>query len=184
MTKENSNTKVITPEIICSYPYLFEVSDYTGKFGLSIPIPESDTSSIKKVKAAIKAAVVNKWGDKDVKNLGKKIASPLRNGNEEKGDDEVYQDTIFFSANSTRRPGVVNSALEPIMDIEEVYPGCIVRASVNFFAYDYKGKKGIAAGLQNVMKVRDGEQIGGKESAEDDFSDFAEETEEEAENVF
>jgi hypothetical protein len=59
------------------------------------------------------------------------------------------------------------------MDVEDISPGCIIRASVNFYAYDFKGKKGVACGLQNVMKVKDGEAIGGKTMPEEDFGEFA-----------
>jgi hypothetical protein len=176
MTKENENTlatKYVTPEIVCSFPYLFEVSDYTEKYGLSIPIPASNEDEIKKIKILIGNAAEAKWGKKARAEVGKKIASPMRDGNDEKGEDDIYRDTIFFSANSTKKPGVVGKDLKPIMGEDEIYPGCVIRASVNFYAYDFKGKKGIACGLQNVMKVKDGEALGGRSNAVDDFADFA-----------
>ncbi len=183
---EKLNTKIVTPEIVCSFPYLFEKSDYTEKFGLSIPIPKSEEAEIKKIKTLIGNAAENKWGKKARAEVGKKIASPMRDGDEDKPEDEVYVGTVFFNANSIKKPGVVDSALQPLMDMDDIYPGCIIRASVNFYAYDFKGKKGVACGLQNVMKVKDGEAIGSKARAEDDFADFAgefegreEETEEE-----
>lgn len=170
---ETLKTKIVTPEIICSFPYLFTVSDYTGKYGLSIPIPKENEEAIANIKACIENAAENKWGRKARAEIGKKIESPLRDGDTEKADDEVYRGTIFFSANSNKKPGVVDKALQPILDQDDIYPGCIVRVSVNFYAYDFKGKKGVACGLQNVMKVRDGEAIGGISKAEDDFAEFA-----------
>ncbi len=41
--------------------------------------------------------------------------------------------------------------------------------SLTFFAYNTNGSKGIAAGLGNVQKLRDGEPLGGRSRAEDDF---------------
>jgi len=188
---EKLNTKYVTPEIVCSFPYLFEKSDYTEKFGLSIPIPKDAEDEIKKIKTMIGNAAENKWGKKARAEIGKKIASPLRDGDDEKPEDDVYANTVFFSANSSKRPGVVDKALQPIMEMDDIYPGCIIRASVNFYAYDFKGKRGVACGLQNVMKVKDGEQLGGKSKAEDDFADFAdtsfdfgENKEKETEDVF
>jgi len=180
---ENKNTKYITPEIVCSFPYLFEPSDYTEKYGLSIPIPEADKEEVKNIKVCIANAVENKWGRKAVKDIGKKIASPLRIGNEEKEDDSVYKDTVFFSANSAKKPGVVNQQLKPIMSDDELYPGCIIRASVNFYAYDYKGKKGVACGLQNVLFVKDGEYLGAGSNPEDDFSEFKQSIDQSSENT-
>jgi len=193
MTEKNEKliTKYITPEIVCSFPYLFEKSDYTEKYGLSIPIKTDAKAAIKKIRTMIGNAAENKWGKKARAEVGKKIASPLRDGTKEKADDELYRDSIFFSANSAdKKPGVIGPDLEPIMDIDEIYPGCIIRASVNFYAYDFKGKKGVACGLNNVMKIKDGEQIGGKSSAESDFAEYAdddtfsEKTEAEEETVF
>jgi hypothetical protein len=188
---EKLTTKYVTPEIVCSFPYLFEKSDYTEKYGLSIPIHKDNEDEIKKIKAMIGNAAENKWGKKARAEIGKKIASPLRDGDDEKPEDEVYANTVFFSANSSKRPGVVDKALQPIMEMDDIYPGCIIRASVNFYAYDFKGKKGVACGLQNVMKVKDGEQLGGKSKAEDDFADFVdtsfdfgENKEKETEDVF
>ena len=177
---EKLTTKYVSPEIICSFPYLFEKSDYTEKYGLSIPIPNSNKTELDKIRTMIGNAAENKWGKKARAEVGKKIASPLRDGSEEKPEDDIYQDATFFSANSGSKPGVVGSNLKPIMDVDEIYPGCIIRASVNFYAYDFKGKKGVACGLGNVMKVKDGEQIGGKSKPEDDFAGFeSEETSEE-----
>ncbi len=187
---ETLKTKIVTPEIVCSFPYLFEVSSYTEKYGLSIPIPKQDEAAIANIKNCIGNAAENKWGKKARAEIGKKIESPLRDGDTEKEEDEIYQGTIFFSANSNKKPGVVDKAIQPIMDQDEIYPGCIIRASINFYAYDFKGKKGVACGLQNVMKVRDGEAIGGKAKAEDDFAEFAdtsfdtEAMEKETEDVF
>ena len=53
-----------------------------------------------------------------------------------------------------------------------MYSVCYVYASVKFFAFNQKGNKGIAAGLNNVLKVADGEPLGGRSSAEAEFSDM------------
>lgn len=174
--KTELKTKYVTPEITCSFPYLFEKSDYTDKYGLSIPITKDAEDEIKKIRTLIGNAAEIKWGKKARAEIGKKIASPLRDGDDEKEGDDVYTNTIFFNANSNKKPGVVGPDLKPLMDMDDIYPGCIIRASVNFYAYDFKGKKGVACGLQNVMKVKDGEPLGGKTNPEDDFGEFAGDT--------
>jgi len=137
---EKLTAKYVTPEIICSFPYLFEKSDYTEKYGLSIPIPKDQEVEVKKIRTMIGNAAENKWGKKARAEVGKKIASPLRDGDEEKEGDEVYTNTIFFNANSNKKPGVVGNDLKPLMDMDDIYPGCIIRASVNFYAYDFNGR--------------------------------------------
>ena len=46
------------------------------------------------------------------------------------------------------------------------------RVTVNFFPYDNAGSKGVACGLGNVMKTRDGEPLSGGASAASDFAVF------------
>jgi hypothetical protein len=173
---EKFNTKFVTPEIVCSYPALFEAEDPFNsgqpKYSLSIPISKDDKESLSQIQQCMINAAVNKWGEK-AKSL-KGLALPLTDSDTSNRDeDPVYANTYYFNAKSNKRPGVVDQALKPVMDEEEVYPGCIVRASMSFYGYDFNNKKGIAVGLQNVMKVRDGERIGGGSRAEDDFSEFA-----------
>ena len=43
--------------------------------------------------------------------------------------------------------------------------------SVTFFGYDKNGNKGVACGLNNIMKFKDDEHFGGRVSAESDFGD-------------
>jgi hypothetical protein len=45
---------------------------------------------------------------------------------------------------------------------------------VNFYAYNTSGNNGVAAGLNNIIKTRDDERLGGGgHSAEEDFADMA-----------
>lgn len=68
-------------------------------------------------------------------------------------------------------PGIVDIDRQAILEHSEVYSGIYGRASINFYAYNAKASKGIACGLQNVQKIRDGEPLGGHSRAEDDFDD-------------
>ena len=56
------------------------------------------------------------------------------------------------------------------MTRSEVYSGVYGRASINFYAFNSNGNKGIACGLNNLQKIRDGEPLGGKSSAASDFA--------------
>ena len=175
MTKQLLNTKFVTPEIVCSFPSLFEPSDYGDKpkYQLSIPIPYAEEAALKEINQCIINAAVNKWGEKAKAQVGKSIEVVVRDFSEKyEEDDPVYANTKFFTAKSDKRPGIVDNKLKPIMDEDEIYAGCIVRAAVTFYAYEFKGKKGVAAGLNNVMKVRDGEPLGGRSNAEDDFASY------------
>lgn len=58
----------------------------------------------------------------------------------------------------------------PILTRSEVYSGVYGRASITFYAFNSSGNRGIACGLNNLQKIRDGEPLGGKASAESDFA--------------
>ena len=43
-------------------------------------------------------------------------------------------------------------------------------ASISFYAFNSNGNRGIACGLNNLQKIRDGEPLGSKATAESDFA--------------
>jgi hypothetical protein len=175
-TKEPVKTKVVTGKTRLSYVNLLEPAavgdDQTKKYSVSVIIPKSDKETVSKIKKGIQAAIE---AGKDSVFKGKipaKLDTPLRDGDEDRPEDEAYANSWFINAKSTQKPGIVDKALNPILEADEVYSGMYGRVSINFFAYDKKGNKGIAAGLQNVQKLSDGEPLGGGRSkAEDDFAD-------------
>ena len=171
-------TKVITgPETRWSYANVWEAKSINGgapKYSVSLIILKSDKKTIAKVKAAIQAAYEE--GQGKLKGNGKSvpalsvIKNPLRDGDLERPDDEAYANAYFINANSSTAPGIVDADRQVIIDHSEVYSGVYGRASINFYAFNSNGNKGIACGLNNLQKIRDGEPLGGKSSAEDDFA--------------
>jgi len=178
MAKFNNPTKVITGvNTRWSYVNAWEAKSINGgapKFSVSLIIPKSDTKTIEKIKAAIQAAYEE--GQGKLKGNGKSVPAlsvlktPLRDGDAERPDDEAYAGAYFINANSATAPGIVDADRNPILDRSEVYSGVYGRASINFYAFNSNGNKGIACGLNNLQKIRDGEPLGGKSRAEDDFA--------------
>lgn len=177
MSKINNPTKVITGRNTrWSYANVWQPKSINGgapKYSVSLIIPKSDTVTVEKVKAAIKAAYEE--GESKLKGNGKTvpalpvIKTPLRDGDTERPDDPAYANSYFINANSATAPGIVDADRQPIIDTSEVYSGVYGRASINFYAFNSNGNKGIACGLNNLQKIRDGEPLGGKSRAEDDF---------------
>ena len=97
------------------------------------------------------------------------IKLPLRDGDVE-SEDEAYKGHYFINANSNTPPQIVDRAVKPILDRSEVYSGCYARVSLSFYAFNSNGNKGVACGLGNIQKVRDGEPLGGRTNAADDFA--------------
>lgn len=178
MAKMNNPTKVITgPNTRWSYANVWQPKSINGgapKYSVSLIIPKSDTVTVEKVKAAIKAAYEE--GESKLKGNGKSVPAlsvlktPLRDGDTERPDDPAYANAYFINANSATAPGIVDADRQPIIDTSEVYSGVYGRASINFYAFNSNGNKGIACGLNNLQKIRDGEPLGGKSRAEDDFN--------------
>jgi hypothetical protein len=180
-------TKVITgPKTIFSYLNVNEpkvpMGGGTPKYSVSLIIPKSDTVTVNKIKAAIKAAYDEgqsklKGNSKFVPDLDA-LKTPLRDGDEERKGDPAYANSYFVNANSTTKPGVVDADRQDIIDTSELYSGIVGRASINFYAYNSNGNKGIACGLNNLQKLADGTPLGGHSRAEDDFADLDDEDDE------
>ena len=166
------NEKVVTGKVRFSYANVFtpvaSEEGKTPKYSVSIIIDKSDKETISKINAAFekaKAASAAFFGG----TVPKGLKGGLRDGDAEK-DDEAYQGAFFINANSVQKPGVVDAELNPILDQAEFYSGCYGRVSLNFYAYNQAGSKGIACGLGNLQKLEDGERLGGGTSAATDFA--------------
>lgn len=189
MSKTIKNpTKVITGKnTIMSYLNVNEpkvpLGGGTPKYSVSLIIPKSDTVTVAKIRAAIQVAYEE--GQSKLKGNSKfvpaleDIKTPLRDGDKDRKGDEAYQNSWFVNANSTTKPGVVDADRQPILDSSELYSGIIGRASINFYAFNSSGNRGIACGLNNIQKLSDGTPLGGHSRAEDDFADLEEEEDEE-----
>lgn len=176
--KANNPMKVITgPDTRWSYVNVWEAKSINGgtpKFSVSLIVPKSDAKTVAKIKAAIEAAYHE--GESKLKGNGKSVPpmstlkTPLRDGDSERPDDEAYAGAYFINANATTAPGIVDADRNPILTRSEVYSGVYGRASISFYAFNSNGNKGIACGLNNLQKIRDGEPLGSKASAESDFA--------------
>lgn len=172
---ENLNTKVITGKVRFSYLHVWEPAAISEggekKYSASLIISKSDNKTVEAVKTAIQNALkagVGKFGGK----IPSVYKNPLRDGDAERPDDEAYKGAYFVNANCKTKPGVVNAMRKPIESEEELYSGCYGYASITFYAFNTNGNKGIACGLNNLMKIADGEPLGGRATAENDFADI------------
>lgn len=174
----NNPMKVITgPRTRWSYANVWEAKSINGgkaKYSVSLLIPKDDEVTVDKVKAAIQAAYEEGAGK--LKGTAKSvppfaaIKNPLRDGDVERPDDPAYAGHYFVNANNESAPGIVDANRQTILDHSEVYSGVYGRASINFYAFNANGNKGIACSLNNLQKISDGEPLGGHSSAESDFA--------------
>ena len=196
---DNTNTRVKIGEVRLSYCHLFQPEAVADggekKYSVSLLIPKSNTKLVEEVKAAIKAAfmagVASRFGGKQPAPGTWK--NPLRDGDSERPDDDTYAGCFFINATSRTKPGIVKivkmngeKKLVEVTDEDEVYSGCYGVVSVNFFAFNNAGNKGVAAGLNNVLKTKDGDYLGGRTSAQSEFGEDVEKwgTDEDDNDVF
>lgn len=167
MSKE---TKVIVLGRL-SYANVWEPQSINGsepKYSVSVIIPKSDKATIQKIQQAVELAkqeAISKFGGKIPANL----KLPLRDGDIDRPDDEAYANSYFINCNSKQKPQVVDQQIQPILDQAEVYSGCYGRVSVTFYGFNSNGNRGVAAGLGNIQKLKDGEPLGSRVRAEDEF---------------
>lgn len=176
------STKVVTGKVRFSYVSIFQKKSFSGedgKYQITLLIPKSDKKTVKKIQAAIAEAtsdgIGSKWGGKKPG----KLWSPLQDGDENKAEtNPEYAGMYYVCAKSNSRPGIVDKDLNEILDPDEVYSGCYGRASITFYPYNNSGT-GIAAALNNVQKLAEGDRLGGaRATAEEDFGDDFEDEEE------
>lgn len=170
----SNKTKVVTG-INTRFSYFngwepISINGSKPKYSISVLIPKTDTVTINKINEAIDIVIeegIARFGGKKPNKATLKL--PLRDGDLER-DNDAYKGHYFINANSINAPQIVDANLDPILDRNEVYSGCYGRVSLNFYAFNSNGNKGIACGLGNVQKLRDGEPLGGRSSAKDDFA--------------
>ena len=177
-TKMKNPMKVVTGrDTRWSYANVWEAKSVNGgkpKFSVSLIIPKSDAVTVQKIQAAIQAAYVE--GEAKLKGNSRSVPpltsskTPLRDGDIERPDDPAYAGCFFINANSDTAPGIVDEDCNPILTRSEVYSGVYGRASITFYAFNSNGNRGIACGLNNLQKFRDGDPLGGKASAASDFA--------------
>lgn len=171
---KQNGTKVTTNKVRLSYPHLFEKNAVEGgkaKYSASLIIDKENAELIKAINAAVEEAI--KEGESKLKNkagnIPKNLKKPLRDGDIDREDDEAYENAFFLNANTDRKPQCVDQRVQPITDPDDLYAGCYVRASVNFYAFNTNGNLGIAVGLNNIQKVAEGEALSGGSTAAEDF---------------
>ncbi len=176
ITPKRTDTKVVFGPCRLSYCHLFSkyvpegAANEAGKYAATILIPKTETETVAALNAAIEAAKRNAvsatWKGKEPKNLD----ICLRDGDEKEGDTPEFDGCWYINAKSKTRPNIVDRNLTPITDEEEIYSGVWAIVSIGFYGYDQNGARGIAAGLNNVMKFKDDTPFGGRVSAETDFA--------------
>lgn len=174
---ETKPTKVVTKKARLSFVHLFTPYAHQpgqeAKYSCTVLVPKTDTITKAKIDAAIEAArqegLAKTWGGAVPPNL----PIPVYDGDGVRPNGEPFGPECkghwVFTTGSKQAPQVVDAGVNPILDQSEIYSGIYGRVSVNFFPYFAAGRKGIGCGLNNVQKLADGEPLGGRSTAAEDF---------------
>ena len=176
---QNNPTKVLSGECRLSYAHLCEpyssVANGEPKYSTTLLIPKSDAATKADIDAAIKTAYL-----KGVTELWKGAQPQMRypviydgDGNRPGGEPfgEECRGHWVITANSKQKPQVVHqSNINATLAPSDIYSGMYARVTMNFYPYDFNGNRGVGCGLGNVMKTRDGEPMGGRTTASNDFA--------------
>ena len=163
---ENANTRIVVKDARFAYVHLLEpraaAEGAEPKYSVTLIIPKTDEAGIAAIKAAMKAAVSKKFGDKPPKGL----RNPLRDGDEKDAESGEYMKGDEFQGNwylsaSSKKPvrALAGKARMPATD-EHLQSGNYGAAELNFYGYDAAGNRGVAAGLNGVWITRKGEPLG------------------------
>ena len=171
--KNVSPTKVVIPCRI-SFANIWEPKSINGseeKYSVSCIIPKADKKTLAKIEKAVEAAKQagkeKKWSGKIPPNL----KLPLRDGDIDRPDDEAYANAMFINATSKDAPQIVDRKVDPILDPMDCGSGDYCNVSVNFYAFNANGNRGVAAGLGNIQLIKHGDRLAGKASASADFTE-------------
>jgi hypothetical protein len=169
--------RVVTGKVRLSYANLItpraQKQGDKLKYSTTLLIPKSDIATKQRVDAAINAAiqegVVSKWNGA----RPAQPAIPIYDGDGIRPTGEYFSPECkghwVMTASSEQRPQIVDINMNEIINPTEIYSGMYARVSIRFFPYFNSGKKGIGCGLGNVQKLEDGEPLGGRTNAADDF---------------
>ncbi len=165
--------KVLTPMFRASFLNVFKPrASFEGKepqYSVQMLFPkEADLAPLKK---AVREVIVGTWGE-DKTKWPKNLKTPFKDGNEK--NLESYANMTVVEARSKQKPGLVDKNRQEIIDADEVYSGCWMRATVNAYAYDVNGNRGVSLGLNNLQKMKDDTALSGKSNAKDDFDEVEE----------
>ncbi len=167
---------LITGKVRFSYANVFEprrTPNGEEKYSITLLIPKSDTDTYQRIMTEVNKTLQENLAStfKGVMPTNPKL--PIHDGDGVRQSGEPYGSECkgcwVITANSNNEPEVVDASCNPIISKNEFYSGCYGRASLRFYAYNQNGNRGIGCGLGNVQKLEDGQPLGGRTTASEDF---------------
>lgn len=169
---------VVTGQVRISYEHLMEPyarnQGDEPKYSCTILLPKSDANTKARIDAAIEAAKQEGLSKAFNGVLPPVLPIPVHDGDGVRPSDglpfgDECKGCWVFTASSKNKPEIVDLNGNPVINKTEIYSGMYARISLDFFAYNSNGRKGIGCSLCNAQKVSDGEPLTSRSTAAEDF---------------
>lgn len=167
--------ELITGECRLSYATLLEPKKINNvgepQYSVKILIPKTDTATLGALKAAKEVAVQNgvTEGKKPFATFSPALLATmtvsLKDGDVAFPDNPECKGHWVLNAKTPadKPPGVLGPDKQRITKEQatEIYSGMYGRVHLQLYPYDTAGNRGIGVSLQNVMKTKEGDPLGG-----------------------
>jgi hypothetical protein len=149
-------------------------------FSLSILFSKARTKELDPLRKLVEQAAVAMYGPNAPALMAAgTLKNPIRDGDvmfmQDAGLYKAYKGCFFISArrgSKFGKPMVIDAAKNEVFTAEDVYSGCLLRASISVFAYNKAGNKGVSFGLNNVQVLRKGERLDNRKDAKEEFAEW------------
>lgn len=140
-----------------------------GKFQATFLIEKSDKKTYKSIMDAIESAK-KEYKDPSIKI--KEASLFIKDGDDT--DSEIFQDHWIVKASNKTRPTVLDRDKSQLDESDnKIYSGVYVNAIISPWIQDNKYGKRVNATLLGIQFCKDGDRIGGSQTASvDDFDDI------------
>ena len=170
----SENVNLVIGKVRLSYVKLFEgdgekTTDSKGKikykYGVSMLIDKKDKALIAKIQEAENTLVATY---KQKFKGAKPKAMPLRDGDEDRPEDDAYVGCMFINGSAYKPEGQYPSVVKRVekgiyenVGADVVYSGCYAYAEVSLYIYDNSFGRGIACSLNKILFAGNGERLAG-----------------------
>ncbi len=169
--------RVLTSEFRVAHPHVFKAQQVMGQGEpkYSVTMLFAKNADLSSIKEALRNAKAAKYGP-DKANWPKDLRNPVIDGDMPKyADKEGYKGhwVVKATAFQDRKPGLVDSDVEPIVDPADFYPGCYARAQLYASVWENEFGRGIRFSLDHIQKTRDGKSFASRKAASEVFNPIA-----------
>ena len=154
----------VTGVVRLSWPRLTKLEQRPGTqratVSTAVLIPKTDTDTLSKLEAAVKAAIAERWPAGAPAGL----RTPLKDGDQRASQYPEQAGHMAMNVSSNRLVPVVgrdNLPLSAEQMASDVYGGQNARVAVGTYSYDRNGNRGVSFGLRMVQILGGGDAFGG-----------------------